>query len=136
MTTNNTHSTLRQALQRADMAHATKLSSNFTYRTMLKVDKLNKELERKRELRSMIWTIAIVAFMILSGGITLGLLYGSEIVRSFSTMGASVGESFTLESGFALIPQLFVFITPIAILLIADHMLRRAYSKRHNRPNQ
>ena len=132
---NNTHSALRQALQRADKADATKLSSNFTYRTMLKVNELNNELEHKRELRSMIWTIAIVVFMILSGGMTLGLMYGHEIVRSFSTIGVSVADRLTIEPEASLIPTLLIFVTPIIILLITDHLLRRAYSKRHNRPN-
>lgn len=135
-TNNNTHSALRQALQRAEKTDAAKLSSNFTYRTMLKVDRLNKELDRKQELRSMIWTIAIAAFMILSGGITLGVMYGQEIVRSFSTIGASAAESLTIESGAALFPSLFISITPIVILLIADHLLRRAYSKRHSRSKE
>lgn len=128
--TNNTHSALHKALKHSVKKDAPKLSSNFTYLTMLKVAKLNEEMARKRERRSLIWTIAIVLFMIISGGTVIGVCFGEEIVKSFSNVGSSIGESFSKDT-WTITPFMIIFSLSITILLVADHVLRRIYMKRH-----
>lgn len=128
--TNNTHSALHKALKHSVEKDALKLSSNFTYLTMLKVAKLNEEMARKRERRSLIWTIAIALFMIISGGTVIGVWFGEEIVKSFSNVGSSIGESFSKDT-WTITPFMIIFSLSIAILLVADHVLRRIYMKRH-----
>lgn len=128
--TNNTHSALHKALKHSVEKDDPKLSSNFTYLTMLKVAKLNEEMARKRERRSLIWTIAIALFMIISGGTVLGVWFGEEIVKSFSNVGSSIGESFGKDT-WTITPFMITFSLSIAILLVADHILRRIYMKRH-----
>lgn len=128
--TNNTHSALHKALKHSVEKDAPKLSSNFTYLTMLKVAKLNEEMARKRERRSLIWTIAIVLFIIISGGTVIGVWFGEEIVKSFSNVGSSIGESLSKDT-WTITPFMIIFSLSIVILLVADHVLRRIYMKRH-----
>lgn len=130
--TNDTHSALHKALKHSVEKNATKLSSNFTYLTMLKVNKLSQEMERKRERRSLLWTIAIAAFMLISGITILWIKFGTEITRTIDSMDEATIESFS-RTTWTFSPFLIIFMSSVIILLIGDHLMRRIYLKHHTR---
>lgn len=104
-----------------------RLSTNFTFRTMLKVEETIRLKEQKEEMWMFWATVVASVFLLLAGGIVLTLFWGD----TFSEMFPEIFTSFT---------QLNLFGSPYAFLSLAvllllgfDYWMRRAYFKRHGK---
>ena len=104
-----------------------RLSTNFTFRTMLKVEETIRLKEQKEEMWMFWATVVASVFLLLAGAIVLTLFWGD----TFSEMFSEIFTSFT---------QLDLFGSPYAFLSLAvllllgfDYCMRRAYFKRHGK---
>ena len=103
------------------------LPSNFTFRTMQKIEEDIRAREKRAEKQMFYSIVAVSAALSAVLGLIVDHFYGKELKRMFS----SIAETFL---------QLDIFATPyilIAIILILlilfDHWMRSSYYKRHTK---
>ena len=115
---------LRKAMKTKE---SPRLSSNFTFRTMLKVQEAIRLKEQKQE-KQMFWaTIAVSIFLLVGCGVVIGYFWGDV----FGEMFANV---FTVFARLDLLSSPYVFLSLAVLLLLGfDYWMRRAYFKRHSK---
>lgn len=115
---------LDKGLRKAMKASASpRLSTNFTFRTMLKV----QEAEQKQE-KQMFWaTVAASVFLLVGGGVVIGYFWDDVFLAMFT-------NAFTAFARLDLLSSPYVFLSLAVLLLLGfDYWMRRAYFKRHSK---
>ena len=115
---------LREAMK---TSASPRLSTNFTFRTMLKVQEAIRLKEQKQE-KQMFWIIVVASvFLLTGGGVVIAVFCGDEFSEMFSNVFASFArlDLFAFPYGF--------FLFAVFILLALDYWMRRAYYKRHGK---
>ena len=115
---------LRKAMK---MKEPPRLSSNFTFRTMLKVQEAIRLKEQKQE-KQMFWaTLAASVFLLVGGGVVIGYFWGDVFLTMFTNV-------FTAFARLDLLSSPYVFLSLAVLLLLGfDYWMRRAYFKRHSK---
>ena len=115
---------LRKAMKTSE---SPRLSTNFTFRTMLKVEEAIRLKELKQE-RRMFWaTVVASVFLLVGGGVVIACFWAEEFMEMFTTLFTSFAGLDILSS-----PSFFLSIATV-ILLGFDYWMRRAYFKRHGK---
>ena len=115
---------LRKAMK---IKESPRLSSNFTFRTMLKVQEAIRLKEQKQE-KQMFWITVVVSVLLLTGGGVVITLFWGDL---FSEMFSNFFTSFVRLDLFAS-PYWFLSLA-IFLLLGLDYWMRHAYNKRHGK---
>ena len=117
-----------KGLRKAMKASASpRLSTNFTFLTMLKVQEAIRLKEQKQEKRMFWITVVASVFLLAGGGVVITLFWGDI----FSEMFSSTFTSFAQLDLFAS-PFWFLFMA-VFLLLGGDYWMRYAYNKRHGK---
>lgn len=103
-----------------------RLPSNFTYRTMLKVEEAVHLREKKTERKTLFATILAALFLIGCSATGLFLCFGENIRRAFTPTPLLQMEEIQIPSFYALL------IITIPFLMLFDRWMRRQYFKRHS----
>ena len=106
-----------------------RLPTNFTFRTMQKVEEAVRRKEQKQERWMWISLVAASVCMLVAGVLTLHIYWGEEMVETFSSLEQSFARLDLLSSPYWMLSVLFF------ILMGFDYWMRRAYYKRH-RPSK
>ena len=115
---------LRKAMK---IKESPRLSTNFTFRTMLKVQETIRLKELKQE-KQMFWaTVAASVFLLVGGGVVIGYFWGDVFLTMFTNV-------FTAFARLDLLSSPYVFLSLAVLLLLGfDYWMRRAYFKRHSK---
>lgn len=113
---------LKKALQKP-MPY--RLSSNFTFRTMLKVDEAMLLKEKKQERRMLFALIVASLFLLTSLVTVITICWGQELASTFSCFVRLATRLPQLISHWGIFPIVFF------LLILLDHWMRRVYYKRH-----
>ena len=115
---------LRKAMKTKE---SPRLSTNFTFRTMLKVQEAIRLKEQKLE-KQMFWaTVAASVFLLVGGGVVIGYFWGDVFLAMFT-------NAFTAFARLDLLSSPYVFLSLTVLLLLGfDYWMRRAYFKRHGK---
>ena len=100
------------------------LPSNFTFRTMQKIEEDIRAREKRAEKQMFYSIVAVSAAMSAVLGIIVDNFYGEELKRMFS----SVADTFLKLDIFASPYILFAII--LILLILFDHWMRSSYYKR------
>ena len=124
MTQNQTDKGLRKAMK---ASASPRLSTNFTFRTMLKVQEAIRLKEQKQE-KQMFWaTVAASVFLLVGCGVVIGHFWGDVFLAMFTNV-------FTAFARLDLLSSPYVFLSLAVLLLLGfDYWMRRAYFKRHSK---
>ena len=124
MTQNQTDKGLRKAMK---ASASPRLSTNFTFRTMLKVQEAIRLKELKQE-KQMFWaTVAASAFLLVGCGVVIGHFWGDVFLAMFTNV-------FTAFARLDLLSSPYAFLSFAVLLLLGfDYWMRRAYFKRHSK---
>ena len=117
-----------KGLRKAMKASASpRLSTNFTFRTMLKVQEAIRLKEQKQE-KQMFWaTVAASIFLLMGGGVIIGYFWGDIFLAMFTNV-------FTAFARLDLLSSPYAFLSLAVLLLLGfDYWMRRAYFKRHSK---
>ena len=124
MEQNQTDKGLRKAMK---ASVSPRLSTNFTFRTMLKVEEAIRLRELKQEKRMLWATIVASVFLLVGGGVVIFTYWGEECIRMFSEVISSIARLDLFSS-----PYWFLSLA-VLLLLGLDYWMRRAYFKRHGK---
>ena len=124
MEQNQTDKGLRKAMK---ASVSPRLSTNFTFRTMLKVEEAIRLRELKQEKRLFWATIVASVFLLVGGGVVIFTYWGEECIRMFSEVISSIARLDLFSS-----PYWFLSLA-VLLLLGLDYWMRRAYFKRHGK---
>ena len=102
-----------------------RLPSNFTFRTMQKVEEAVRRKEQKQERWMLISLVAASVCLLVAGALTLHIYWGKEMVETFSSLEQSFARLDLLSSPDWMLSVLFF------ILMGFDYWMRRTYYKRH-----
>ena len=104
-----------------------RLSTNFTFRTMLKVEEAIRLRELKQE-KQMFWaTVAASVFLLVGCGVVIGHFWGDAFLAMFTNV-------FTAFARLDLLSSPYAFLSFAVLLLLGfDYWMRRAYFKRHSK---
>lgn len=104
-----------------------RLSTNFTFRTMLKVQEAIRLKELKQE-KQMFWaTVAASVFLLVGGGVVIDYFWGDVFLAMFTNV-------FTVFARLDLLSSPYAFLSLAVLLLLGfDYWMRRAYFKRHSK---
>ena len=104
-----------------------RLSTNFTFRTMLKVQEAIRLKELKLE-KQMFWaTVAASVFLLVGGGVVIDYFWGDVFLAMFTNV-------FTVFARLDLLSSPYAFLSLAVLLLLGfDYWMRRAYFKRHSK---
>ena len=102
-----------------------RLPSNFTFRTMQKVEEAVRRKEQKQERWMLISLVAASVCLLVAGALTLHIYWGKEMVETFSSLEQSFARLDLLSSPYWMLSVLFF------ILMGFDYWMRKAYYKRH-----
>lgn len=104
-----------------------RLSTNFTFRTMLKVQEAIRLKELKQE-KQMFWaTVAASVFLLVGGGVVIDYFWGDVFWAMFTNV-------FTVFARLDLLSSPYAFLSLAVLLLLGfDYWMRRAYFKRHSK---
>ena len=119
---------LDKGLRKAMKASASpRLSTNFTFRTMLKVQEAIRLKELKQE-KQMFWaTVAASVFLLVGCGVVIGHFWGDVFGEMFTNV-------FTAFARLDLLSSPYAFLSLAVLLLLGfDYWMRRAYFKRHGK---
>ena len=124
MEQNQTDKGLRKAMK---TSVSPRLSTNFTFRTMLKVQEAIRLKEQKQE-KQMLWaTIAASVFLLVGGGVVIAYFWGDAFLEM-------VTHVFTTFARLDILSSPYVFLSLAVLLLLGfDYRMRRAYFKRHSK---
>lgn len=100
------------------------LPSNFTFRTMQKIEEDIRAREKRAEKQMFYSIVAVSAALSAVLGIIVDNFYGEELERMFS----SVADTFLKLDIFASPYILFAII--LILLILFDHWMRSSYYKR------
>ena len=104
-----------------------RLSTNFTFRTMLKVEEAIRLKELKQEKRMLWATIAASVFLLVGGGVIIAYFWGDAFLEM-------VTHVFTTFARLDILSSPYVFLSLAVLLLLGfDYWMRRAYFKRHGK---
>ena len=124
MEQNQTAKGLRKAMKASGPP---RWSTNFTFRTMLKVEEAIRLRELKQE-KQLFWaTVVASVFLLVGGGVVIAHFWGEECIRMFSEVIASIARLDLFSS-----PYWFLSLA-VLLLLGLDYWMRRAYFKRHGK---
>ena len=119
---------LDKGLRKAMKASASpRLSTNFTFRTMLKVQEAIRLKELKQE-KQMFWaTVAASVFLLVGGGVVIACFWGDAFLEMVTNVFVAFARLDILSSPYA-------FLSLAVLLLLGfDYWMRRAYFKRHSK---
>ena len=102
-----------------------RLSSNFAFRTMQKVEEAARRKEQKQERWMWISLVAASVCLLVPGALTLHIYWGDEMVETFAGLKESFDRLDLFSSPYWMLSVLFF------ILMGFDYWMRRAYYKRH-----
>ena len=124
MKQNQTDKGLRKAMK---ASASPRLSTNFTFRTMLKVQEAIRLKEQKQE-KQMFWAIVAASVFLLVGcGVVIGHFWGDVFLAMFTNV-------FTAFARLDLLSSPYAFLSLAVLLLLGfDYWMRRAYFKRHSK---
>ena len=114
---------LKKATQSLPTTH--RLSSNFTFRTMLKVEELARMQEAKQEKRMFLGIVAASLLLLAGGGITIAYYWGATLYEAFSSLPSAIPHIDFFSSPY------WMFSTIFFILMGFDYWMRKHYYKRH-----
>ena len=124
MKQNQTDKGLRKAMK---TSVSPRLSTNFTFRTMLKVEEAIRLKELKQEKRMLWATIAASVFLLVGGGVVIACFLGDAFLEM-------VTHVFTTFARLDILSSPYVFLSLAVLLLLGfDYWMRRAYFKRHGK---
>ena len=124
MKQNQTDKGLRKAMK---TSVPPRLSTNFTFRTMLKVEEAIRLKELKQEKRMLWATIAASVFLLVGGGVIIAYFWGDAFLEM-------VTHVFTTFARLDILSSPYVFLSLAVLLLLGfDYWMRRAYFKRHSK---
>ena len=104
-----------------------RLSTNFTFRTMLKVEEAIRLRELKQEKRMLWATIAASVFLLVGGGVVIAYFWGDAFLEM-------VTHVFTTFARLDILSSPYAFLSLAVLLLLGfDYWMRRAYFKRHGK---
>ena len=104
-----------------------RLSTNFTFRTMLKVEEAIRLRELKQEKRMLWATIVGSMFLLVGGGVVIGYFWGDVFLTMFTNV-------FTAFTRLDLLSSPYVFLSLAVLLLLGfDYWMRRTYFKWHSK---
>ena len=104
-----------------------RLSTNFTFRTMLKVEEAIRLRELKQEKRMLWATIAASVFLLVGGGVVIAYFWGDAFLEM-------VTHVFTTFARLDILSSPYVFLSLAVLLLLGfDYWMRRAYFKHHGK---
>lgn len=98
-----------------------RLPSNFTFRTMLRVEELVRKKEKQREQALLLAIVATSLLLLIAGGIAIHLYWEETLKNSFH----SLLEALTTPKEEALPYGIFLLI--VFILMGFDHWMRKIY---------
>ena len=104
-----------------------RLSTNFTFRTMLKVKEAIRLKELKQE-KQMFWAIVAASVFLLVGcGVVIACFWGDAFLEMVTNVFVAFARLDILSSPYA-------FLSLAVLLLLGfDYWMRRAYFKRHSK---
>ena len=119
---------LDKGLRKAMKASASpRLSTTFTFRTMLKVEEAIRLKELKQEKRLFWATIAASVFLLVGGGVVIACFWGDAFLEMVTNVFVAFARLDILSSPYA-------FLSLAVLLLLGfDYWMRRAYFKRHSK---
>lgn len=124
MEQNQTDKGLRKAMK---ASVSPRLSTNFTFRTMLKVEEAIRLRELKQEKRMLWATIVGSMFLLVGGGVVIAYFWGDAFLEM-------VTHVFTTFARLDILSSPYVFLSLAVLLLLGfDYWMRRAYFKRHSK---
>ena len=123
-----TESNAKVKLHRIRKQPQFRLTSNFTFRTMQKVEEAILLREKKQERKMLLATIAASLFLIISGSIGLYIYFGNHIKETM--YHAFLAGSHVLKIQIPLIYLLFIITIPL--FMVFDRWMRKQYFKRHS----
>ena len=103
------------------------LPSNFTFRTMQKIEEDIRAREKRAEKQMFYSIVAVSAALSAVLGIIVDHFYGEELKRMFS----NIADTFLQLDIFATPYILFAII--LILLILFDHWMRSSYYKRHTK---
>ena len=110
-------------MQSQPMPH--RLPSNFTFRTMLKVEELVRIQEAKQEKRMFLAIVAVSLLLLTGGAITIAVYGGDTLRESFASLSSAIPQVDLFSSPYWMLSVIFF------ILMGFDYWMRRRYYKRH-----
>ena len=124
MEQNQTDKGLRKAMK---ASVSPRLSTNFTFRPMLKVEEAIRLRELKQEKRMLWATIVGSMFLLVGGGVVIAYFWGDAFLEM-------VTHVFTTFARLDILSSPYVFLSLAVLLLLGfDYRMRRAYFKRHSK---
>ena len=124
MTQTQTDKGLRKAMK---ASASPRLSNNFTFRTMLKMQEAIRLKEQKQE-KQMFWAIVAASVFLLVGcGVVIGHFWGDVFLAMFTNVFTAFARLDLLSSPYAFLSL------AVLLLLRSDYWMRRAYFKRHSK---
>ena len=124
MEQNRTDKGLRKAMK---TSVSPRLSTNFTFRTMLKVEEAIRLKEIKQEKRMLWATIVGSMFLLVGGGVVIAYFWGDAFLEM-------VTHVFTTFARLDILSSPYVFLSLAVLLLLGfDYWMRRAYFKHHGK---
>ena len=114
---------LKKAMQNQPMPH--RLPTNFTFRTMLKVEEMVRIQEAKQEKRMFLAIVAASLLLLAGGGITIAYYWGDTLYESFASLPSAIPQVDLFSSPYWMLSVIFF------ILMGFDYWMRRRYYKRH-----
>ena len=114
-----------KGLRKAMQEQSPRLSSNFTFRAMLKVDEMLRIQEAKQEKRMFIAIVAVSLLLLAGGGITIAYYWGDTLREAFASIPSAIPQVDLFSSPYWMLAVIFF------ILMGFDYRMRRRYYKRH-----
>ena len=104
-----------------------RLPSNFTFRTMQKVEEAILLREKKLERRTLLATIAASLFLIISSSIGLYTYFKKDITETLHNIFLASLHPLEIQIS----PIYLLFIITIPLFMLFDRWMRKQYFKHH-----
>lgn len=114
---------LRKAMQSQPMPH--RLPTNFTFRTMLKVEEQVRMQEAKQEKRMFLGIVAASLLLLAGGCITIAYYLGNTLYEAFASLPSAIPHVDLFSLPYWMFSIIFF------ILMGFDYWMRKRYYKRH-----
>ena len=113
-----------KGLRKAMTGQPPRLSTNFTFRTMKKVEEMDRIQEAKQERRMFFAIVAASLLLLTGGGITIAYYWGDTLYESFASLPSAIPQVDLFASPYWMFPVIFF------ILMGFDYWMRRRYYKK------